>query len=337
MASTIWRGFITFGLISIPVRLFRAARAEKVSLRRLHRGAATPAQDELQNNTDREQDEVTAAKPTQVSRLTLVPKKGEAVAVEPSAALIPVKQVAVQAGSAKIIPTQALVKGFEYEKDKYVELETEQLRSAAIETSRDMPIEEFVKLEDIDPIYFETSYYLTPDGPGEKAYALLFQSMKVTGLVALARLSMHGREHVVVVRPGHSGMLAHTMFFSNEVRADEEYRADITSVNEKEFTLAQSLIHSLATPFEPEKYHDTYRQRLEALIQAKMQGIPQTPEEPKSVRSAVPDLTEALQRSLAGLKKPAAREPSPTENLVQAVGEKGKAKSRPTQAHKTKA
>ncbi len=236
MASTVWRGFITFGVISIPVRLYRAARAERVSLRRLRR-----------EDAKEEEEETTAGLPVQQnqSRLTLVPKN-EPSNPAPPPVLTPVKQASITNGSQEIVPPESVVKGFEYEKGRFVALDPEELKNAAAQTSTEMQIDEFVKLSDIDPVYFETSYYVSPEAAGEKAYALLYRSMQLSGLVAIAQFAMHGREHVIVLRPGKAGMLAHTMFYSTEVRASEEHKADIKAVSEKELSLANSLIDSLA-------------------------------------------------------------------------------------------
>ncbi len=296
MASTVWRGFLTFGLISIPVRLFRAARAERVSLRRLYRS---------------EPSATTAAPASRHAPAEEMPDEEEAstdVAAQP--VLAPVQQVAIRKGSDKVLDQSSLVKGFEYEKGRYVALDPEELKSIAPKTATEMQIEEFVNLTEVDPVYFETSYYLVPEEAGQKAYALLYQSLQQSGLVAVAQFAMHSREHVVIVRPGPKGLIAHTMFFASEVRADEEYKADAGAVTKKELDLAGMLIHSLAGPFEPQKYRDTYREKLEALIAQRVAGQPvAAPERP--ARSAVVDITEALQKSLAALKKPAASAEQP--------------------------
>jgi len=220
--------------------------------------------------------------------------------------LTPVKQVSVRSGSDEVLPEQSVVKGYEYEKGRFVALEQEELKSVAPKTSAAMEIEEFVELAEVDPVYFETSYYVTPEEAGEKAYALLYRSMQTTGLVAVAQFAMHSREHVVVLRPGQHGLLAHTMFFASEVRADEEYCADTSAVAEKEMKLAEMLIRSLATSFEPEKYRDTYRERLESMIAKKVEGQPVSAVEEVSRPAAIVDIADALRRSLANLKKPAA-------------------------------
>src|SRR5207253_7472825 len=121
----------------------------------------------------------------------------------------------------------------------------------------EMQIQEFVKLEDIDPIYFETSYFVHPEEAGEKTYALLFESLKETGLVAIAQFAMHRREHVVAIRAGQSGIIAHTLYFASEVRSDQEYVTDPSGLSTKELSLAKTLIKNLEEKFDPQKYRDT--------------------------------------------------------------------------------
>lgn len=303
MASTVWRGYVTFGLISIPVRLFRAARAERVSFRRLHREepndspsplqrAAAPGTSEPEPKAFR-----SSRRPEPVVEPTAPPAAGPI--------LSPVKQVSVRAETDEILPQRSVVKGYEYEQDRFVVIEPDELKSAASKTSTQMEIQEFVQLSEIDPVYFETSYYVTPEEAGEKAYALLYRALQTTSLVAVAQFAMHSREHVVVLRSGKTGIVAHTMFFANEVRAEEEYRADTSLVAQKELTLAETLIHSLAAPFEPGKYRDTYRERLESIIAKKVQGEPVIPVQTVQRPAEVVDIADALRRSLANLKKPA--------------------------------
>ncbi len=291
MASTVWRGFVTFGLISVPVRLFRAARAERVSFRRLYRAEPdpTPARSAPAYEV-RDEEQLRASRAI------------------PEPPLTPIQQFSVRKGTEAVLPPQSLVKGYEYEKDRFVAVEPEELKSIAPKTATEMEIQEFVQLVEIDPVYFETSYYVVPEEAGQKAYALLYRSLQTSGLVALAQFAMHNREHVVVLRPGNLGLIAHTMFYSTEVRADEEYRADASAVTQKELDLAQMLIHSLAAPFEPAKYHDTYREKVESIVARKVAGQPAASVEKPLRASSVVDITEALQKSLAALKKPATSE-----------------------------
>jgi len=292
MASTVWRGYISFALISIPVRLFRAARAERISLRRLYRAGD-------------KREPASASEPASPPEPVTLPEPATRNSPREMPVLAPVQQASVLTGRDRALPETSIVKGYEYEKDRFVAIEPDELKSAAIKTSTAMEIQEFVLLAEIDPVYFETSYYVVPEEAGEKAYALLYRSLQLTGLVAIAQFAMHGREHVVILRPGKKGVLAHTMFFSSEVRADEEFPADPGILTKKELDLAQSLIHSLAGHFEPEKYHDAYRQKLQSLIEEKVKARPKR--EPAQIPqpSKVVDIAEALRQSLASLKKPA--------------------------------
>jgi DNA end-binding protein Ku len=231
------------------------------------------------------------------------------------------------------VATESVVKGYEYEKNRFVDIDLEELKNAAAQTSSEIAIQEFVKLADIDPVYFETSYYISPEAAGEKAYALLYRSMQATGLVAIAQFAMHNREHIVLLRSGEKGMLAHTMFYATEVRSGDEHRADTSAVTDKELDLARTLVDSLAGPFEPEKYRDTYRERLEALVAAKVQGQAASQVETPIANGRVVDLSEALRKSLANLKKPVAAEkevpkqaeaaPAKAKRASQSAGRRG--------------
>ncbi len=311
MASTVWRGYISFGLISIPVRLFRAARAERISLRRLHREPAG-----VQERSSAYSEEIDRPSPVfargpqslssqAALRSVTAPSAAPAEQAQAASVLTPVKQVSVRKGTDEVVAPTSVVKGYEYEKDRFVALDPEELKSAAPQTSAAMEIEEFVELVAIDPVYFETSYYVTPEEAGEKAYALLYRAFQTTGLVAIAKFAMHGREHVVVLRPGKMGVLAHTMFFASEVRAEEEFHADISEVRPKELELAETLVRSLEAPFDPEKYHDTYREKIQAIIDSKVKGQPLAVEPAVPRQAEVVDIADALRRSLANLKKPA--------------------------------
>ena len=215
-----------------------------------------------------------------------------------------IKQVTYCQVEDKPIPRSEIVKGYEYEKDRYVVIDDEDIKKVAPTTAKVMEILEFVKSTEVDPVYFESSYYMAPDAAGEKPYALLFNTLKRTGYVGIAKVAMHNREHIVIFRPGNHGLLMHTMYYSHEIRKVEEFRTDTTLAKEKEVELAQMLVESLAAPFEPEKYHDTYRDNLQALIDAKVQGqevvAPPAPEPSKVI-----DIMEALKQSLAIAKKPA--------------------------------
>jgi DNA end-binding protein Ku len=216
-----------------------------------------------------------------------------------------VKQVLYCQAEDKPIPRNEIVKGFEYEKDRYVVVDDEDIKKVAPQTAKVIEIQEFVKDEEVDPVYLETSYYMAPEDAGEKPYALFFDALKKTGYVGIAKIAMHNREHIVILRPGAHGLILHTMYFNNEVRKTDEFRTDLTLVKDKELALATSLIEALAAEFEPEKYKDEYRENLIQMIESKKQGnvVVATPE---PHREKVVDIMEALKASLSAAKKPVA-------------------------------
>jgi DNA end-binding protein Ku len=201
-----------------------------------------------------------------------------------------------------------IVKGYEYEKDRYVLFDQEELRNLAPETSREMVLIEFVKLAEIDPLHFESSYYAAPDRGGERTYALLLEALRQTGYVGIAEVAMQRREHVVVVRPGRRGIVMHTMFYPNEIHAEDEYRADASAVAPRELELAKMLVERLAAPFDPSKFRDKYKERVEELIAAKIEGREVAQTETAPATAAVKDIRAALEQSLAAAKKPAVSE-----------------------------
>jgi DNA end-binding protein Ku len=317
MASTIWKGYLTFGLVSIPVKLHRAARAEKVSFRQLHRAdhsrvRQTYVRDEPPDWPAMDDEDEAPPSPLTTPSAARMAPDDRTAAVR---AIVPASRElgwsVPPAPAPEAISRDNVVKGFEYEPDRYVVVTKDDLAKITAATSREMQILEFVQLTEIDPIYFETSYYIVPDRAGERPYALLLEALRQTAFVAIAQLAMHNREHVVVIRPGRTGMILHTMFYEDEIRRTDEYRVDISAVNPRELELATRLISALAAPFDPTKYKDTYREKLDRLIAAKVAGD-ESYEAPKPKAADVVNIMDALQRSLsmaepkAGARKPAA-------------------------------
>jgi DNA end-binding protein Ku len=215
-----------------------------------------------------------------------------------------IRQVTYCALEDKPIARTDTVKGYEYEKDHYVVIEDEEIRKVAPKTAKVMEILEFVKADQVDPIYLESSYYVAPEEGGEKAYALLFTALKESGYYAVAKVAMHNREHIIVMRPGDKGIVSHTMYYQDEIRQVEEFRTDTDLVKDKELAMAKMLISSLEAEFEPQKYHDTYRDNLQKLIEAKIEGK-KVVETPAEHVAPVIDIMEALKKSLAEKRKPA--------------------------------
>lgn len=213
------------------------------------------------------------------------------------------KRVCPQDGEE--VPYENIVKGYELSPDRYVVIEPEELEALDPKKTRSIEIQEFVDLDEIDPIYFDHPYYLAP-GPGaQKAYRLLLSAMKETNKVAIARVVIRQKENLVAIRATGNVMTMATMVFHDEVISpdtiDELPEDDDAQVSDREVDMAQQLIGSLSSDFEPEKYHDEYRERVLELIEAKASGeeiTVQPPEEP----AKVPDLMAALEQSLAAAK-----------------------------------
>jgi DNA end-binding protein Ku len=255
MAASVWKGQLQFGLVSLPIRLYSAARGETISFHQLH---------------------------------------------EPDHSRI--RQVLYCQAEDKPVPRNELVKGYEYEKDRYVVIDDEELENAAPKTAKVMEILEFVKAAEVDPIFLESSYYVAPEEGGEKPYALLFEALRQSQFYGVAKVSMHNREHVVILRPAAKGLLLHTMYYVDEIRPVEEFRTDTSQIKERELELAKTLISQLADEFHPEKYHDSYRENIRAMIEAKLAGH-KFVEAPAPKVAPVIDIMEALKRSLSEHRK----------------------------------
>lgn len=259
MASTTWKGHITFGLVSLPVRLVAAARSETIGFNQLHK-----------HDNSR------------------------------------VKQVIFCAAEDKPISRAEIVKGYEYEKDKYVVIEDDDIKKITPKTAKVMEILEFVKANEVDSVYLDSSYYVQPDDAGEKPYTLLYEALKQSGYYGIAKVTMHSREHIVILRPGKHGLLLHTMYYNDEVRSLDEFRTNGDSLKPAEIAMAKSLVEALAASFEPEKYKDSYRDTLRAMIEAKVTGQEVVAAPVAQELAPVVDIMEALKASLSALKKPAA-------------------------------
>lgn len=302
MASTVWKGHLTFGLVSIPVRLFRAARAEKVHLHQLYR-APRRQQPEPEPDPELERIEERPEEPPEE------PPEPQSRAESQPEPVTRIHQSAFDATSNTPIPRNELVRGYEYAKGQYAVIDEEDIRKITPKTATEMQIVEFVRFAEIDPIYLETSYYMAPEEAGQKAYALLLEGMRDSGYIALAQVAMHRREHIMIIRPGQRGIITHTMYYPDEVRTNLEYRTDPSIVTPKELGLARMLIETLAAAFDPEKFKDTYRERLQQLIEAKVQGRELAPEAQGKAATNVVDIMDALQKSLAAAKGHKAPEP----------------------------
>jgi DNA end-binding protein Ku len=204
------------------------------------------------------------------------------------------------------IPYEQIIKGYEIGPDRYVTLTPEELDSLSPEKTRTIDIEDFVDLDEIDPIYYDHPYYLAPDTGAAKAYQLLVDAMEDAGKVAIARVVIRSKENLVAIRPRDGVLAMETMLFADEVvptdSLDEMTTDTAVKTSDRELTMARQLIDSLSSDFEPEKYHDEYRERVLDLIERKAQGETIVIEEPTKEPEEVPDLMAALEASIAGAK-----------------------------------
>jgi len=252
MPAVAWKGFVSFGLVTFPVRLFAAARPEHVQFHLLHR--------------------------KDLSR---------------------VKEVWYCAKEDKPIERSDMVKGYEASKGEYVVVEDEELKQIAPPTATTMEILQFVRKDEVDPIYFESSYYIAPEEGAGKPYALFAEALVQTKYHAIAKVAMHGREHVVLIRPTDEMLVLHTLFYPNELHeANRPALKSAAKLAPKELDLAKSLVQHLAGPFKPATFHDAYRENVEHLIEQKQKGQ-KISIVPKTKKAPVIDLMEALKRSLA--------------------------------------
>src|SRR5262245_53319421 len=253
-------GTISFGLVSIPVRLYTAASSANVSFNQLHGVCGSRIRQQI---------------------------------------FCPTCNRAVERNE--------LVRGYEFAKDQYVQVKDEELKALEGEASQIIDIAEFVPLAEVDPIYFERTYYLGPDKGGEKPYRLLADAMEKAGQVALAKFVMRGKESLVLIRAAQNGLMLHTMYFADEVRNfDEVDKGQSAKIKEGELDLALQLINGLASEtFSPDRYTDEYRHRVLEMINKKVEGQEITISEAPAPRAQVIDLMEALKESLAKRGMPA--------------------------------
>ena len=266
MARSIWSGAISFGLVNVPVKLYTAVRAHRIPFNLLHAEDGTRL--------------------TQ-KRVCPNPDHGD---------------------GGKEVSWDEVAKGYEIAPDQYVKIEQEELDELDPKASRTIEIEEFVELADIDPVFFDHPYYLAPDRNASKAYRLLVEAMAESGKVAIGRFVMRTKEYLAAIRADDGLLVISTMRFADEVadRHEVEVPTDDVEVSDKELKLAKQLIDSLTDKFEPDRYHDEYRERVRELIERKAEGkeiaVQPTAEEPERVVDLMAALEESLEKAKAGRK-----------------------------------
>jgi DNA end-binding protein Ku len=256
MPRAMWKGAISFGLVTIPVAVYPATEEKTLRFNQLH---------------------------------------------DEDMGRIRYKRVCEKDG--EIVDFDHIVKGYEYEKDRYVVLEDEDFDAVPVESSRAIDIQQFVDLEDIDPMMYKKSYYLVPDETGAKAYSLLREAMTQDNKVGIAKVSFRDKEHLAALRFRGDSFVLETMFWPDEIRAAEFDGVDVDQkVRSQELEMARQLIANLTSDWDPNEFHDQYREALLQIVEAKMNGeeIEIVEAEPTA---KVVDLMEALKASVAAAKK----------------------------------
>ena len=252
---------------------------------------------------------------------------------------VPIRQKRVCPSDGKEVSYEHIVKGYEIAKDQYVVIEPEELEALDPKKTRTIDIQDFVDLEQIDPVFYDHSYYLAPDKGAAKAYRLLLQAMEDAGKVAIARVVIRTKEYLAAVRPAEGALMMTTMVFGDEVVPPskiDELPAKNGKASAKEVEMAGRLIESLSADFDPGHYQDQYRARVLELIERKAAGEEISVQEPAEEDGAPPDLMAALEASLADARgksssngrakaKPKAR---PSAKAKPKPKAKAKAKSR---------
>jgi DNA end-binding protein Ku len=253
VARAIWSGVISFGLVSVPVRMYTATESKELKFHFLDRRDMAPiGYDKVNKET------------------------GESV------------------------DRDNIVRGFEFEKGRFVELTEEDIDRLDIELTHAIDICDFVSIDEIDPIYFRKAYYLLPQEGAEKPYRLLAKALEETGRVAIAKVVIRNKQHLAAIRPVEDTLVLETMYYADEVRQPEE--APRPQVREPEVAMAKTLIENLGGKWDPEKYHDRYRGELLDLLKKKAKGQ-KLPEPTAEEGGEVVDLMEALRQSVAATKK----------------------------------
>jgi DNA end-binding protein Ku len=218
-----------------------------------------------------------------------------------------IQQKRVNPQTGEEVPYEQLVKGFELSPDTYVVIDPDELAAIEPKKTRTIDIEDFVEIDEIDPIYYDHPYYLAP-GPGAgKAYALLLAALKDTERVGIARVVIRSKEQLVAIRPREDVLTMETLLFGDEVVSPSDLGdlpdPDDAKASKKEVDMARQLIESLSTEFDPSKYHDEYREAVLEMIERKAQGEEISIQAPDEAPAEVPDLMAALEASIASAKR----------------------------------
>ena len=276
----IWKGHISFALVTIPISLFSATKRNELSFHYLHKKDMSPVS--YKRFCDTEDVEV---------------------------------------------PWDEITRGYEYEKDQYIEITDDDIDRADVELSKTIQIMEFVNEDEIDPVYFDKPYYLEPQKGGERAYSLMRDALAQSRRVGIAKVVMKTKEHLAAVKAVGNMITLNTMRFAHEIVDSSELNLPTAEVSKKEMDLANTLIDSMSDKFDPTKYKDEYYEKVMEVIQKKLAGVaPTAPEVVAQKPGKVVDLMEILKQSLketSSKKKPEPAQPT-FEETVTAGGPKPK-------------
>ncbi|HEU0120525.1 MAG TPA: Ku protein [Bryobacteraceae bacterium] len=232
----------------------------------------------------------------------------------------PVKYVTYCKAEDRALEKSEIVKGFAYEKGKYVLLEAEDFAKAAPGSAKVMEIQQFVAASEMDLNLLDASYFVKPKDAGARPYALLYETLRRLDRWGIAQMAMHNREHLVAIRPGEKGLVLHTLFYEEELRTGEQSPAEPSGFRKKEHELAASLVETLTAPLDLSQYHDGYRERLTAVIEAKKRGKKVVAVR-ETKRAPVVDIMEALRQSIAAGKSKAR---APRKTAAQSAPKTGR-------------
>ena len=212
----------------------------------------------------------------------------------------PVRQVLQSEVTGEELRRDELVKGYEFARNQFAAINPQEVKAAEVETSDTIDLFHFVNGADVDPIYFERSYYVAPDSGAEKVYALLLEAMRREECFGIARIGMHRREHMLILRPTKDCLVAHTMFYANEIRSAPDLKL-APEFSDKEISMATALINGYAGQFDPTQFKDLYQERILKIIDAEVSNrIDRSPA--PAGKSAEPDLMEQIRLSLAQIE-----------------------------------
>jgi DNA end-binding protein Ku len=289
--TTIWTGSISFGLVTVPVKLTPATKSRDVSFNQLE---------------------------------------------EDTGSRIRLRRVSEQTGEE--VPPNKIVKGYEIEKGRYVVVEKSELEALAPKASHTIEIEDFVDLDEIDPVYFDSPYYVLADEKAAKPYRLLVEAMTRLQKVAVGRVVIRAKERLVAIRPVDGMLCVETMRYADEIVDREKLGipGEDVELSERELAMATQLVETLASDFEPEKYHDEYREQLLGLIDQKAAGQEIVAQPEPEAPAKVLDLMAALEASLKRADKGGASEDADDDEDATAAPSRSTAKSRPRKAAASK-